>query len=253
MPELDLLKAQRQVWAARIRAPEKLVMLALLDHWSKASAAPFPSVGRLAWMTTQCTRTVIRAIASLEAMGAVVVARRSGVSSSYSLHPDRCQTVTSDSESPVSESHHPSDSESPPPVTESHPKEPSEVTQEGTHLGASPKPPKKTKPRRGPLWHFVPEGWEPKDSHRSKARELGVSLDAELEKFRNHEFKAAKSDADRAFNTWLTTAANWQAQRPVQPRQGATTRKGFVRDGRPVQPNHGQVDLLAMTDAEVWE
>lgn len=82
-------------------------------------------------------RTVIRSVADLERSGALVVTRRIGQSSTYTLRPDRapqgdpnrCQRVTGDSESPVTEGHPTGDCESPPPVTVSHPKEPSEGTQ----------------------------------------------------------------------------------------------------------------------------
>lgn len=55
-PGFDILGAQRLVWESSLRSPEKLTMLALLDHWSKASRAVFPSTARLARMTSQCKR-----------------------------------------------------------------------------------------------------------------------------------------------------------------------------------------------------
>jgi hypothetical protein len=63
----------------------------------------------------------------------------------------------------------------------------------------------KPKPRK---WTFVPADWQPNDEHRKRARMLRVSLDEEVQKFRDHEFKEPKSDADRAFNRWLRMAAN---------------------------------------------
>lgn len=70
-----------------------------------------------------------------------------------------------------------------------------------------------TKRRRGNLWHFVPTDWQPKDHHRALARELGVSLEKELQSYREHEFKAAKSDADLAFARWLRNAKDFQTRR----------------------------------------
>ena len=61
--------------------------------------------------------------------------------------------------------------------------------------------------KRGPLWHFVPDDWAgPNDAHRRAAVELRLAVAAEEAKFRLHEFKDAKSDADRAFHRWLKTA-----------------------------------------------
>lgn len=136
-PGFDILGAQRLVWESSLRSPEKLTMLALLDHWSKASRAVFPSTARLARMTSQGKRTVIRAIADLERSGALTVTRRVGQSNTYTLRPelapkadpDQCQSGTGATESPVPERHPTGATGAPPPVPERHPKEPSEGTQ----------------------------------------------------------------------------------------------------------------------------
>lgn len=63
-------------------------------------------------------------------------------------------------------------------------------------------------------WRIVPDDWEPKQVHRDKAAALGVDFEAELDKFRNWEYKQPKTDADRAFHTWLRNA------RPTKPVKG---------------------------------
>jgi len=80
-------------------------------------------------------------------------------------------------------------------------------------------PPKSS--RRGKLWHFVPEGWEPKPKHRERTRHWPAGVFAqELEAFRNHEFKVGKSDADRTFTAWLVRA-EVNRKLPKQPKRAA--------------------------------
>ncbi len=62
------------------------------------------------------------------------------------------------------------------------------------------------RPRRGPLWHFVPDGWAPSGAHRAVALGLLLDVEAEADKFRNHEFSPPRSDPDRAFSGWLRRA-----------------------------------------------
>src|SRR5690606_37388929 len=69
-----------------------------------------------------------------------------------------------------------------------------------------PRKPPKPKARR---WRRVPSDWAPNDDHRILAESLTVELDAELAKFRDHEFRDPKSDADAAFRTWLRNAAQY--------------------------------------------
>jgi len=83
------------------------------------------------------------------------------------------------------------------------------------------KPPKETKPKPAHRWTRVPFSWEPGPDHVVLATELGVPIMAELAKFRDHEFKAPKTDADAAFRTWLRNAGGFQSsprrQAPVDP------------------------------------
>ena len=82
--EFNLLQAQRAVFACGLNSLEKLMALALLDHWSR-SAETFPSVDRLAKWTSLCRRSVLRSLAALEAKGAVCVARSHGRANRYDL------------------------------------------------------------------------------------------------------------------------------------------------------------------------
>lgn len=69
---------------------------------------------------------------------------------------------------------------------------------------------RKQRSRRGPLWHFVPEGWAPKDSHRTLALGLLVDVEREAAAFRDHEFNPPRSDPDKAFSGWLRRSADYR-------------------------------------------
>jgi hypothetical protein len=58
-------------------------------------------------------------------------------------------------------------------------------------------------------WKRVPETWQPTASHRELAAELGVNFDLELAKFRDHDYRVTKTDADAAFRTWLRNAVTF--------------------------------------------
>jgi len=100
--DFNLLEAVRAVFASELSSTEKLVALALLNHWSR-DRETFPSTKRLAKWTSLCTRSVLRSVAALEARGAIAVTRSNGRANRYSL--GALMSVTSDSESPVTDSH----------------------------------------------------------------------------------------------------------------------------------------------------
>lgn len=52
-------------------------------------------------------------------------------------------------------------------------------------------------------WRRVPADWGPTHQHRELARERGVDFELELGKFRDHDFKTPKRDANAAFRNWL--------------------------------------------------
>jgi hypothetical protein len=85
--------------------------------------------------------------------------------------------------------------------------------------------PRKRRSRVG-TWRRVPEDWQPTDEHRALASGLRVSFELELAKFRDHEFAAARKDANAAFRNWLRAArpapiaAVSRAQQPRQPDNG---------------------------------
>jgi hypothetical protein len=65
--------------------------------------------------------------------------------------------------------------------------------------------------RARPRSRFAPDDWNPRDAERALAKQLGVSLDHELPKFRDHEFARPRQDWDRTFANWLRTASERSA------------------------------------------
>lgn len=100
--ELNLLEATRAVFASALPANEKLVALALLNHWSR-SRDTFPGIGRLEAWASLSRSTVLRAVQRLEQLGAIRIERAVGLANRYDLSP--LATLTSLTETPVSERH----------------------------------------------------------------------------------------------------------------------------------------------------
>jgi len=85
-PKGRVVTARRRVWKSDLRAVEKLVMLALLEHWSPTTDT-FPSCSRLAEFTGLSDRAVRASLGGLERAGFIGVSRRSGAVNRYDLSP----------------------------------------------------------------------------------------------------------------------------------------------------------------------
>lgn len=81
----DLLAMQRAVWRAKRSTTEKIVLLAILDHYSDSSPEPWPSVARLAEHCGLGRTAVLDALASLESAGVLLVRRSAGGPNQYDL------------------------------------------------------------------------------------------------------------------------------------------------------------------------
>src|SRR5690606_28509260 len=211
------------VFRSELGRIEKLLALALLDHWSRAASEPFPSIARLAEWTSCDRRTVMRALRSLEESEVIRVRRRNGLSSTYELgnlprlpvsESHRCQKATGDNATPppVSECPPTGVRKSPVPVSECPPKEPKEGTQ-GRNPGkgerATSPPMKGARKREAP----IPTDWQPTEAHRSLASKHGLDVELEALGFRGYfEGKLVASPNGR-FTTWLTNQAKWNRQR----------------------------------------
>jgi hypothetical protein len=81
----DLLAMQRAVWRSKRSTTEKIVMLAILDHYSATSPEPWPSVTRIGAHCGLGRTAVLDALASLERSEVLVVRRVSGCTNQYDL------------------------------------------------------------------------------------------------------------------------------------------------------------------------
>lgn len=161
MGEFNLLSAQRRIFRSTLRPLERLVALALLDHWSKESPRPWPSLRALSDHTGLSRRAVWGALQGLAASGAIRIhlqrPTRDGApipnvkpTNHYDLkgllslpvhEVHQCTSDTSAGDAPVHERTPTGARGARIPVHELHPKEPKEGTQEGTHTDFALEPP----------------------------------------------------------------------------------------------------------------
>ena len=81
----DLLGMQRAVWRSKRTTTEKIVLLAILDHYSDSSPEPWPSVNRLAEHCGLGRTAVLEALSALESAEVLVVRRAAGGPNHYDL------------------------------------------------------------------------------------------------------------------------------------------------------------------------
>jgi hypothetical protein len=81
----DLLGMQRAVWRSGRTTTEKIVLLAIVDHYSESSQQPWPSVPTLSERTSLGRTAVLEAIAGLERDGVLFVRREHGRPNRYDL------------------------------------------------------------------------------------------------------------------------------------------------------------------------
>jgi biotin operon repressor len=77
----------------------------------------------------------------------------------------------------------------------------------------------------------IPASWEPTDSHRSMAESMGLKLQWEAERFRDHALMNDRRLVrwDRAFNNWLRNAKEFAAQRKGPTPKAKAVDLKFVR------------------------
>lgn len=251
--DFDLLTARRAVFRSGLRSLEKLVALALLDHWSRKTET-FPSVERLAAWTSLDRRSVLRCLRALEQTGAIVVTRNSGRPNVYALgslmalpvsESHRCQPETSDTESPVTESHQCQPDT--PPVSESHgtsvtesPEVSHEVSHQVSQGESAPtegeKRPGAKRGKRKPGTRApeveLPSDWVPSDAHRAFASKHALNVELEAVKFRGNAEQNARRVVswNGAFTTWLGKSVGFAqaASRRAPVQQGGSIRETKV-------------------------
>lgn len=82
----------------------------------------------------------------------------------------------------------------------------------------------------------LPDSWAPHDAHRAKALHLGIDLDLEAEKFRNHAGTVDRRcvDWNKAFFNWLVKA--WEMREERNPKPKAAEPKGKTFPGAKPPP-----------------
>ena len=179
---------------------QKMVLIVLADCHNAESGRCDPSIEFIAEKSFMSRRTVERALVRLEELG--LVTRKGRVdqkgmktSNSYRLNID-----ASESRIDASHSRNRCVRESVSDASESR------INQESIKPGIEPR--ERTR--------VCPPDFVPSEYFLRTARIApGVDVDAELFKFKNHEFNQAKSDWDRAFVKWLASATPTRATDPT--------------------------------------
>ena len=67
-------------------------------------------------------------------------------------------------------------------------------------------------------WYFVPDDWEPSEALLDWTRKKGVTdktIEEELEKFRDHQYKRAMKRPDACWRNWVRNGIKWGDITPV--------------------------------------
>jgi hypothetical protein len=206
--DFDLVVAQRRIFESALEPLERLVALAILDHWSRKSDKPYPSITRLQAWTGLCKNAVLHAIRGLKRAGAIqVTSGGNGTSNAYDIGPlmrlpvretNRSTWSTGSPDERVHQTNATSSPGAPRPVRPTNPKEPTEGTNEGTKSGAR---------KRLPLARKAPLGFEFNEADREAermARFRGVDLDATRAAWLGYEYGRGIKDFHAAWRNWLS-------------------------------------------------
>lgn len=218
------------VWKhSRASGAALLVLLCLADQ-AHDDGRCWPSVPNIATRCRVGERSVHRYLDALVTLGEIVKQERQGQSSVYTVvvgeevNPRQSGTPAKLAPLPIT-SPTPANL-APTPATGGRQKrlETSEpLIDEKTDRSDTPA--KLTGVRKSKSKTHQPKDWKPKDSHLKLARELGVNTYGLVEQFSDHH--AAKgnvfADWDRAFNTWIRNAVNFQQGGRPAPTQARHT------------------------------
>lgn len=182
----------------------KLVLLALADNANDAGVC-WPSIPKVANRCSLDERTVFRAIAMLEGGGHVTTEARPGKSTIYRVHP--LQPSTPDRESPLTGGHPchkvTPDIKSGTPDSLSPP-----ITSEVLSSQKSESSRTVRSSLRSPRARVVPADFVITEDMRkwAKSKCPNVDIDAETEKFRDHEYRDPHSNWVAAWRQWMRRA-----------------------------------------------
>lgn len=232
----DYRAARQSVLGSALPPTSRLLLLVLIEHMPLCS----PSIERLMAQTGASRSTVIRTLAQLETGGVLRVERAHGRRSVYQLTPaegwpvtapandtsvtmtpDQCHHDTGSAVTPVSprhpnQCHHDTGGVSPrhgggvmvtpKAVFEAGSK--ADLEAEKSASAHDPPPPvtearsiEATPVRRSA--RFVPDDWQPNETHAVRCQELRFELSDLVARFRRHEFNREYSDWPRRFSAWI--------------------------------------------------
>lgn len=187
------------------KAPGKMNQRALLLALVEFAPNIEPSTTALASMLNTDERVIRRLIRSCEASGLLVVERRDGQRSRYTITClDPGQIVPPDAESPRTNQTSTPDYLVSLPRTNSPPKQTIEADNKaGCAAGAAPASKSKFCP--------LPGDWSPTPEHLARARDLGLNAELERQKFRSNAKSRGlvKADWNEAFTGWLLNAPSF--------------------------------------------
>lgn len=235
--DLNLLLVQRHIFESGVDASTKLVALALLNHWSRATET-FPSVARLAVWCSLNRTTVMRCLATLKQLGAIEVKTDKGRANRYelgqlSLLPvaprDRSDNATSRVTRP--------EPVAPPDTTSRTMRHEviQEEIQEEIHTTARPTDPptkgvKKAKRRTQPET-ALPADWKPTEQHVAFASKHSLQLELEVDSFRGWAEGRTAISWNGTFATRLANQAKWNRERGNGRTKAVVQRGGTIREG----------------------
>ena len=239
----DNFTQNRMAWLDRVMVDRETpssgfrVAFVIAYHLNRKTGESFPSHSRIAELASLSPRQVSDLIKGLRIRGHLAVQRRPNQSNCYRLTAGpvlQPAAVPTPRVSAVPELQLTSEPEARPELQSSvvrncsppltNPlKEPKEVkggSVEARHALALPVRAAAT--GRAPVGRrssFVPDDWQPPANAFDLGAKYGLSNDEtarEIAKFRNHEFKAPKSDWDRAWCNWIVKAGEMKAGRNGQ-------------------------------------
>lgn len=201
------------VWAIEgISQPALVVALRLVEHWPRI----MPSVAGLAQFTKMSERNVRYALKELEERGIIAIQHVSGRRSVYQFVGVSIPHLGTPADSAPLHHVQPTPADSAPPTPAPRAPEADKILKQTREAGPR---------RRGALSHLVPESWQPNHNHRAMAEGFGwshVRFDAEVQDFRDYEFKTPRSEWDRVFNRWIRKSASFpglNAARRARPEE----------------------------------
>lgn len=222
------IKIMSAAWTVRLPHSDKIVLLALADNANDEGLC-FPSITTLSEKCGLTDRALQLITARLEQAGHVGRELRPGKATVYRVHPRPPNEVPPERGSPQNQIHPrttfaPNDIHQPPnDVRPSAPSSPSRALPLTPPLPSTVTNPERRAGARARS-RTVPVGFEITEAMRKWAKEKtpNVDIEAQTERFRDHEFRDPHSDWAAAWRQWMRRTPEFQ------PRNGAARKADYV-------------------------